>query len=166
MEVNQVAYAVSCQCCFIQFANYLYLLKFKMNILLFFVSLFLSLQNQRKAEELNPLVDSVMLEVKYDHFHNAQLTNEETAIGVLMMMIRMTSYDNDDPSSLHCVLFPQGCNSTTYIHNAFQLLLPVLQVSHIQTSRTTVKPVPEPASKEQCPHSVYCVQVCCFNMRA
>ncbi|XP_056112796.1 protein NOXP20 isoform X2 [Rhinichthys klamathensis goyatoka] len=63
----------------------------------------LAVGNQRKAEELNPLVDSVMLE---------------------------------------------GCNSTTYIHNAFQLLLPVLQVSHIQTSRTTVKPVPEPASKE------------------
>ncbi|XP_067258998.1 protein NOXP20 isoform X2 [Chanodichthys erythropterus] len=63
----------------------------------------LAVGNQRKAEEVNPLVDSVMLE---------------------------------------------GCNSTTYIHNAFQLLLPVLQVSHIQTSRTTVKPAPEPASTE------------------
>ncbi|NXN85809.1 NXP20 protein, partial [Bombycilla garrulus] len=28
----------------------------------------------------------------------------------------------------------QGCNSTTYIQDAFQLLLPVLQISHIQTS--------------------------------
>ncbi|XP_053832374.1 protein NOXP20 isoform X1 [Vidua macroura] len=28
----------------------------------------------------------------------------------------------------------EGCNSTTYIHDAFQLLLPVLQISHIQTS--------------------------------
>uniref|UniRef100_A0A8C3JDY4 Family with sequence similarity 114 member A1 n=1 Tax=Calidris pygmaea TaxID=425635 RepID=A0A8C3JDY4_9CHAR len=28
----------------------------------------------------------------------------------------------------------QGCNSTTYIRDAFQLLLPVLQISHIQTS--------------------------------
>uniref|UniRef100_A0A671MUR4 Protein NOXP20-like n=1 Tax=Sinocyclocheilus anshuiensis TaxID=1608454 RepID=A0A671MUR4_9TELE len=54
--------------------------------------------SQRKAEVVNPLVDSVMLE---------------------------------------------GCNSTTYIHNAFQLLLPVLQVSHIQTSRTAAKPAPE-----------------------
>ncbi|KAK9980772.1 hypothetical protein ABG768_000361 [Culter alburnus] len=63
----------------------------------------LAVGNQRKAEEVNPLVDSVMLE---------------------------------------------GCNSTTYIHNAFQLLLPVLQVSHIQTSRTAVKPAPEPASTE------------------
>uniref|UniRef100_A0A663DKH3 Family with sequence similarity 114 member A1 n=1 Tax=Aquila chrysaetos chrysaetos TaxID=223781 RepID=A0A663DKH3_AQUCH len=27
-----------------------------------------------------------------------------------------------------------GCNSTTYIQDAFQLLLPVLQISHIQTS--------------------------------
>ncbi|XP_021173704.2 protein NOXP20 isoform X1 [Fundulus heteroclitus] len=43
---------------------------------------------QRKAEELNPLVDSVLQE---------------------------------------------GTNSTNYIHNAFQLLLPVLQISHIQS---------------------------------
>ncbi|XP_029913671.1 protein NOXP20 isoform X2 [Myripristis murdjan] len=43
---------------------------------------------QRKAEELNPLVDSVLLE---------------------------------------------GSNSTNYIQNAFQLLLPVLQISHIQS---------------------------------
>ncbi|KAL2098356.1 hypothetical protein ACEWY4_007563 [Coilia grayii] len=50
----------------------------------------LSVGFQRKAEELNPLVDSVMLE---------------------------------------------GSNSNTYIQNAFQLLLPVLQISHIQTSR-------------------------------
>ncbi|XP_037593931.1 protein NOXP20 isoform X3 [Cebus imitator] len=28
----------------------------------------------------------------------------------------------------------EGCNSTTYIQDAFQLLLPVLQASHIQTS--------------------------------
>ncbi|NXN37181.1 NXP20 protein, partial [Rhinoptilus africanus] len=42
-----------------------------------------------KAEVLNPIIDSVLLE---------------------------------------------GCNSTTYIHDAFQLLLPVLQISHIQTS--------------------------------
>ncbi|XP_051474288.1 protein NOXP20 isoform X2 [Apus apus] len=42
-----------------------------------------------KAEFLNPIIDSVLLE---------------------------------------------GCNSTTYIQDAFQLLLPVLQISHIQTS--------------------------------
>ncbi|XP_043400452.1 protein NOXP20 isoform X3 [Chelonia mydas] len=28
----------------------------------------------------------------------------------------------------------EGCNSTTYIQDAFQLLLPVLQISHIQTN--------------------------------
>ncbi|XP_044047094.1 protein NOXP20 isoform X2 [Siniperca chuatsi] len=52
---------------------------------------------QRKAEELNPLVDSVLLE---------------------------------------------GSNSTNYIQNAFQLLLPVLQISHIQSqhSRSTTEP--------------------------
>ncbi|XP_063520542.1 protein NOXP20 isoform X5 [Pongo pygmaeus] len=33
-----------------------------------------------------------------------------------------------------------GCNSTTYIQDAFQLLLPVLQVSHIQTSCLKVQP--------------------------
>eukprot|EP00076_Gallus_gallus_P020473 XP_015141140.2 protein NOXP20 isoform X2 [Gallus gallus] len=42
-----------------------------------------------KAEVLNPIIDSVLLE---------------------------------------------GCNSTTYVQDAFQLLLPVLQISHIQTS--------------------------------
>ncbi|KAM9449414.1 protein NOXP20 isoform 2-T2 [Clarias gariepinus] len=52
----------------------------------------------RKAEELNPLVNSVTLE---------------------------------------------GSNSTTYIHNAFQLLLPVLQISHIQIRRTLARTEPE-----------------------
>ncbi|NXW68568.1 NXP20 protein, partial [Hirundo rustica] len=30
----------------------------------------------------------------------------------------------------------EGCNSTAYIQDAFQLLLPILQISHIQTSRS------------------------------
>ncbi|XP_019269711.2 protein NOXP20 isoform X1 [Panthera pardus] len=34
----------------------------------------------------------------------------------------------------------EGCNSTTYIQDAFQLLLPVLQVSHIQTSCSEAQP--------------------------
>ncbi|XP_029993901.1 protein NOXP20 isoform X2 [Sphaeramia orbicularis] len=53
--------------------------------------------SQKKAEELNPLVDSVLLE---------------------------------------------GSNSTNYIQNAFQLLLPVLQISHIQSQHchTTTEP--------------------------
>ncbi|XP_059779169.1 protein NOXP20 isoform X4 [Balaenoptera ricei] len=34
----------------------------------------------------------------------------------------------------------EGCNSTTYIQDAFQLLLPVLQVSHIQTSPSKAQP--------------------------
>uniref|UniRef100_A0A4W6BM63 Family with sequence similarity 114 member A1 n=1 Tax=Lates calcarifer TaxID=8187 RepID=A0A4W6BM63_LATCA len=57
---------------------------------------------QRKAEELNPLVDSVMLE---------------------------------------------GSNSTNYIQNAFQLLLPVLQISHIQSQHC--RPASEPAPQTQ-----------------
>ncbi|XP_077427668.1 protein NOXP20 [Vanacampus margaritifer] len=57
---------------------------------------------QRKAEELSPLVNSVLLE---------------------------------------------GSNSTNYIQNAFQLLLPVLQISHIESQRcTTCK---EPKAHEQ-----------------
>uniref|UniRef100_A0A3B4HB41 Family with sequence similarity 114 member A1 n=1 Tax=Pundamilia nyererei TaxID=303518 RepID=A0A3B4HB41_9CICH len=48
----------------------------------------LDVGGQRKAEELNPLVESVLLE---------------------------------------------GSNSTNYIQNAFQLLLPILQISHIQS---------------------------------
>lgn len=51
--------------------------------------LFPGLQSNMKAEVLNPIINSVLLE---------------------------------------------GCNSTTYIQDAFQLLLPVLQISHIQTS--------------------------------
>ncbi|XP_057187151.1 protein NOXP20 isoform X1 [Triplophysa rosa] len=63
----------------------------------------LAVGSHRKAEEVNPQVDSVTLE---------------------------------------------GSNSAGYIHNAFQLLLPILQVSHIQTSRTTVRPNPEPTTTE------------------
>ncbi|XP_045672319.1 protein NOXP20 isoform X1 [Ursus americanus] len=36
----------------------------------------------------------------------------------------------------------EGCNSTTYIQDAFQLLLPVLQVSHIQTGCSEPQPGP------------------------
>ncbi|XP_049328553.1 protein NOXP20 isoform X2 [Astyanax mexicanus] len=57
----------------------------------------LSAGSQKKAEELNPMVNSVMLE---------------------------------------------GSNSTTYIQNAFQLLLPVLQISHLQNSRTPAESEP------------------------
>ncbi|XP_069386044.1 protein NOXP20 isoform X2 [Paralichthys olivaceus] len=57
---------------------------------------------QRKAEELNPLVDSVQLE---------------------------------------------GSNSTNYIQNAFQLLLPVLQISHIQNQHC--RPTTEPAAQTE-----------------
>ncbi|KAM9769748.1 protein NOXP20 isoform 2-T3 [Menidia menidia] len=57
---------------------------------------------QRKAEDLNPLVDGVLLE---------------------------------------------GSNSTNYIHNAFQLLLPVLQISHIQSQRRHA--AAEPAAQLQ-----------------
>uniref|UniRef100_A0A3B5MF12 Family with sequence similarity 114 member A1 n=1 Tax=Xiphophorus couchianus TaxID=32473 RepID=A0A3B5MF12_9TELE len=57
---------------------------------------------QRKAEELNPLVDSVLQE---------------------------------------------GTNSTNYIHNAFQLLLPVLQISHIQSQHRQA--AAEPVNEEQ-----------------
>ncbi|XP_062243052.1 protein NOXP20 isoform X2 [Platichthys flesus] len=57
---------------------------------------------QRKAEELNPLADSVLLE---------------------------------------------GSNSTNYVQNAFQLLLPVLQISHIQSQHC--RPTTEPAAQTE-----------------
>ncbi|XP_051940220.1 protein NOXP20 [Hippocampus zosterae] len=57
---------------------------------------------QRKAEELSPLIESVLLE---------------------------------------------GSNSTNYIQNAFQLLLPVLQISHIESQRCTT--CTEPAAHLQ-----------------
>uniref|UniRef100_A0A3Q3RF67 Family with sequence similarity 114 member A1 n=1 Tax=Mastacembelus armatus TaxID=205130 RepID=A0A3Q3RF67_9TELE len=57
---------------------------------------------QRKAEQLNPLVDSVLLE---------------------------------------------GSNSTNYIQNAFQLLLPILQISHIQSQHC--RPATDPAAQTQ-----------------
>ncbi|XP_059194081.1 protein NOXP20 isoform X2 [Centropristis striata] len=56
---------------------------------------------RRKAEQLNPLVDSVLLE---------------------------------------------GSNSTNYIENALQLLLPVLQISHIQSQHC--RPAIEPAAAQ------------------
>ncbi|XP_067106883.1 protein NOXP20 [Osmerus mordax] len=59
-----------------------------------FSGILLTVGGQKKAEELSPLVDNVMLE---------------------------------------------GSNSTTYILNAFQLLLPVLQVSHLQTQISRTK---------------------------
>ncbi|XP_055981541.1 protein NOXP20 [Sorex fumeus] len=39
-------------------------------------------------------------------------------------------------------VYVEGCNSTTYIQDAFQLLLPVLQFSHIHTAAP--KPSPDP----------------------
>ncbi|XP_061566719.1 protein NOXP20 isoform X2 [Cololabis saira] len=57
---------------------------------------------QKKAEDLNPFVDSVLLE---------------------------------------------GSNSTNYIHNAFQLLLPVLQISHIQSQHC--RAAAEPAAQSE-----------------
>ncbi|XP_069023579.1 protein NOXP20 isoform X1 [Embiotoca jacksoni] len=57
---------------------------------------------QTKAEELNPLVDSVLLE---------------------------------------------GSNSTNYVQNAFQLLLPILQISHLQSQ--PCQPATEPAAQIQ-----------------
>ncbi|XP_038182840.1 protein NOXP20 [Arvicola amphibius] len=40
-------------------------------------------------------------------------------------------------------VFLEGCNSTTYIQDALQLLLPVLQVSHIHTSCSKVETQPD-----------------------
>ncbi|KAM5340406.1 protein NOXP20 isoform 2-T2 [Glossophaga mutica] len=60
-----------------------------------FINSLTSVGSDKKAEVLNPMINSVLLE---------------------------------------------GCNSTTYVQDAFQLLLPVLQVSHIQTSCSEAQP--------------------------
>ncbi|XP_004459437.1 protein NOXP20 [Dasypus novemcinctus] len=60
-----------------------------------FTNFLTTVGSNKKAEVLNPMINSVLLE---------------------------------------------GCNSTTYIQDAFQLLLPILQVSHIQTSCSKAQP--------------------------
>lgn len=62
-----------------------------------FTNLLTSVGSNKKAEFLNPMINSVNIE---------------------------------------------GCNSTTYIQNALQLLLPVLQVSHIRISCSKAQPCP------------------------
>lgn len=53
----------------------------------------------------------------------------------------------EELSGLNCennpsttLLLSQGCNSTTYIQDALQLLLPILQVSHLQNSCSEAQP--------------------------
>lgn len=62
-----------------------------------FTNVLTTVGSNKKAEVLNPMINSVLLE---------------------------------------------GCNSTTYVQDALQLLLPVLQVSHIHTScsKATAQP--------------------------
>ncbi|KAI5775647.1 FAM114A1-like protein [Gulo gulo luscus] len=62
-----------------------------------FMNFLTTVGSDKKAEVLNPMINSVLLE---------------------------------------------GCNSTTYIQDALQLLLPVLQVSHIQTAGSEAHPGP------------------------
>ncbi|XP_032709303.1 protein NOXP20 [Lontra canadensis] len=62
-----------------------------------FMNFLTTVGSDKKAEVLNPMINSVLLE---------------------------------------------GCNSTTYIQDALQLLLPVLQVSHLQTAGSEAQPGP------------------------
>uniref|UniRef100_A0A8C4UJ20 Family with sequence similarity 114 member A1 n=1 Tax=Falco tinnunculus TaxID=100819 RepID=A0A8C4UJ20_FALTI len=64
---------------------------------------------------------------------------EKTAQDQAKVLTNLTSAMCNEVSSLSkkfsdSVTAVGGCNSTTYIQDAFQLLLPVLQISHIQTS--------------------------------
>ncbi|XP_068870371.1 protein NOXP20 isoform X3 [Aphelocoma coerulescens] len=64
---------------------------------------------------------------------------EKTAQDQAKVLTNLTSAMCNEVSSLSkkfsdSVTAAGGCNSTTYIQDAFQLLLPVLQISHIQTS--------------------------------
>uniref|UniRef100_A0A8B9FLT0 Family with sequence similarity 114 member A1 n=1 Tax=Amazona collaria TaxID=241587 RepID=A0A8B9FLT0_9PSIT len=64
---------------------------------------------------------------------------EKTAQDQAKVLTNLTNAMCNEVSSLSkkfsdSVTVAGGCNSTTYIQDAFQLLLPVLQISHIQTS--------------------------------
>ncbi|XP_068259824.1 protein NOXP20 isoform X5 [Nyctibius grandis] len=64
---------------------------------------------------------------------------EKTAQDQAKVLTNLTSAMCNEVSSLSkkfsdSLTAAGGCNSTTYIRDAFQLLLPVLQISHIQTS--------------------------------
>uniref|UniRef100_A0A672THG4 Family with sequence similarity 114 member A1 n=1 Tax=Strigops habroptila TaxID=2489341 RepID=A0A672THG4_STRHB len=64
---------------------------------------------------------------------------EKTAQDQAKVLTNLTNAMCNEVSSLSkkfsdSVTAAGGCNSTTYIQDAFQLLLPVLQISHIQTS--------------------------------
>ncbi|KAJ3615320.1 hypothetical protein NHX12_018888 [Muraenolepis orangiensis] len=82
---------------------------------------------RRKAEEVNPLLDSVLLEAVSHQgwYEDDRFIDEER---------RLCRYADECRQS--------GSNSTTYIQNALQLLLPVLQVSHIQTQRSRTSSEP------------------------
>uniref|UniRef100_A0A8C3TZV7 Family with sequence similarity 114 member A1 n=1 Tax=Catharus ustulatus TaxID=91951 RepID=A0A8C3TZV7_CATUS len=59
---------------------------------------------------------------------------EKPAQDQAKVLTNLTSAMCNEVSSLSKKFSDSGCNSTTYIQDAFQLLLPVLQISHIQTS--------------------------------
>uniref|UniRef100_A0A8C0VSN9 Family with sequence similarity 114 member A1 n=1 Tax=Cyanistes caeruleus TaxID=156563 RepID=A0A8C0VSN9_CYACU len=72
---------------------------------------------------------------------------EKTAQEQAKVLTNLTSAMCNEVSSLSkkfsdSVTAAGGCNSTTYIQDAFQLLLPVLQISHIQTCCSKAQELP------------------------
>uniref|UniRef100_A0A8C0VMK7 Family with sequence similarity 114 member A1 n=1 Tax=Cyanistes caeruleus TaxID=156563 RepID=A0A8C0VMK7_CYACU len=67
---------------------------------------------------------------------------EKTAQEQAKVLTNLTSAMCNEVSSLSKKFSDSGCNSTTYIQDAFQLLLPVLQISHIQTCCSKAQELP------------------------
>lgn len=81
-------------------------------------------QAKEKGEVLNPLITSVFLEVcvyfyVYDNHHST-------------LRFRTLHLALKHHETLSFVFYSKASNSASYIQDAFQLLMPVLEVSHIQ----------------------------------
>nr|KAF6431179.1 family with sequence similarity 114 member A1 [Rousettus aegyptiacus] len=84
-------------------------------------------------EEEKPAQDQAKVLIKL----TTAMCNEVASLSKKFMNFLTTVGSNKKAEVLNPMInsvLLEGCNSTTYIQDAFQLLLPVLQVSHIQIS--------------------------------
>uniref|UniRef100_A0A2K5C7N5 Family with sequence similarity 114 member A1 n=1 Tax=Aotus nancymaae TaxID=37293 RepID=A0A2K5C7N5_AOTNA len=84
-------------------------------------------------EEEKPALDQAKVLIKL----TTAMCNEVASLSKKFTSSLTTAGSNKKAEVLNPMISSvllEGCNSTTYIQDAFQLLLPVLQVSHIQTS--------------------------------
>lgn len=81
---------------------------YELNVINCFLS---AAQSSEKGDILNPLITGVFLEVR--------------------VLARMCTHTHTHTATHHCLSL-QASNSASYIQDAFQLLRPVLEISHIQ----------------------------------